>query len=126
MQLPAGYTSQIDDTALTIFDADHQPIATASVKFHSLDHEHRAYLSENAPDDLVEIVIAWLEERSLAHFQTLASDRLAVLRFDFADRDPARYEQRGYTFALAEDQMMRDLSQPIPDVLLPEGMEFVA
>ncbi|MBZ0310749.1 MAG: GNAT family N-acetyltransferase, partial [Anaerolineae bacterium] len=34
------------------------------------------------------------------------------------------YEKHGFNFFFAEDEMHRDLNQPIPAVRLPEGMEF--
>lgn len=95
-----------------------------------LKHEYRAFLDGSVHPDyrgrgLGSFVVQWMEARAREILATMSDDRPRVLRIDFYDRGDdaiALFEKQGFRFVFAEDEMRRDLSQPIPDMLLPEGM----
>ena len=69
-----------------------------------------------------------METRARRILTAQKEDRPSVLRLDFYDRsDDALdlFERHGFRFAFAEDEMMRDLSLPMPAVQLPDGMSLV-
>jgi ribosomal protein S18 acetylase RimI-like enzyme len=73
-------------------------------------------------------LLSWMKARARQFFATLADDRPRVLRADFYDRGEdavALLEQHGFLFIFAEEEMARDLGQPIPANPLPAGMTFV-
>ncbi|HUW94847.1 MAG TPA: GNAT family N-acetyltransferase [Anaerolineae bacterium] len=73
-------------------------------------------------------VLQWMEARALEMLSEQKEDRPGVLRLDFYDRSDdaiALFEKHGFRYAFAEDEMQRDLSQPVPAVSLPEGMDLV-
>ncbi len=97
-------------------------------------HEYRAFLDGNVHPDyrgrgLGNFVVQWMEARAREILATMSDDRRLVLRIDFYDRSDdaiALFEKQGFRFVFAEDEMRRDLSQPIPATPLPEGMGFVS
>jgi ribosomal protein S18 acetylase RimI-like enzyme len=69
-----------------------------------------------------------MEARSGEILSGLEPDRPATLRIDFYDRgeDAVQlFEKQGYRVAVAEDEMRRDLRDPLAAVQLPEGMTLV-
>jgi mycothiol synthase len=73
-------------------------------------------------------ILQWMETRARQLLRTLRKDRPAVLRIDFYDRGDdalALFEEHGFRFAFAEDEMRRDLSLSMPAVHLPDGMSSV-
>lgn len=137
----ADYQKKLDEAAenpltdtLCAVDANGQLAMTAWVTCDNcVKHEYRAFLEGNVHPDhrgraLGSFVLQWMEARARQILATLSDDRPCVLRIDFYDRSDdaiALFEKDGFRFALAEDEMRRDLSQPIPAVPLPEGMTFV-
>jgi len=99
-----------------------------------LAHEYRAFLDGRVHPDyrgrgLGSFILQWMETRARQILSTLKEDRPGVLRIDFHDRSDdalALFEQYGFRFAFAEDEMRRDLGQALPVTKVPEGMALVA
>ena len=99
----------------------------------TLAHEYRFFLdgrvhSEYRGRGLGSFILRWMETRARQILAAQKEDRPSVLRLDFYDRsDDALdlFERHGFRFAFAEDEMMRDLSLPMPAVQLPDGMSLV-
>ncbi len=137
----AHYQKKLDEAAenpltdtLCAVDANGQLAMTAWVTCDNcVKHEYPAFLDGNVHPDhrgraLGSFSLQWMEARARQILATLSDHRPRVLRIDFYDRSDdatAIFEKHGFRFALAEDEMRRDLSQPIPAVPLPEGMTFV-
>ncbi|MSP14787.1 MAG: GNAT family N-acetyltransferase [Chloroflexi bacterium] len=71
------------------------------------------------------LLIQWMESRAQQVWQTHSAPLPLMLRIDFYDRGAdaiALFERMGYHLAMAEDEMRRDLTQPIPAGQLPPGM----
>ncbi len=71
------------------------------------------------------VLLKWLEGRARENMAPIAGGRRQVLRILFYDRarDAIQlYEQHGYAFQYSEQEMRRDLRQPLPDYPLPAGM----
>jgi len=107
--------------------------AGAWIRFDdTLAHEYRAFLEgrvhpEHRRRGLGRFLLHRMETRARQVFATIPGDRPRVMRIDFYDRGDdavALYEQAGFEFAFAEDEMRRDLSRPIPANPLPPGMTF--
>jgi ribosomal protein S18 acetylase RimI-like enzyme len=102
--------------------------------------EYHAFLSLSVHPDhratgVADALLPWLEARAHQVFAAVADGRSLTLRLDAyeeAERDTTArqalltlYQQHGYQFAMAEDEMRRDLSLPIPAYPLPAGMNWV-
>jgi len=93
-------------------------------------HEYRAFLDGKVHPKyrgrgLGSFILQWVEARARQILSERKNDRPAVLRFDFYDRsDDALelFEQHGYRFAFAEDEMRHELSLPMQAVHLPDGL----
>jgi mycothiol synthase len=73
-------------------------------------------------------ILHWMEARARQILCEMKDDRPAVLRFDFYDRGDdalALFEEYGFRFAFAEDEMRRDLGRTLPVRDMPEGMAVV-
>lgn len=98
-----------------------------------LKHEFRAFLDGEVHPDyrgggLGSFVLEWMEARARQIFAAQSEDRTCVLRIDFYDRGDdaiALFKKYDFRFAHAEEEMRRDLSQPIHATSLPSGMTFV-
>ena len=116
-----GSTGQLAATARVTCDA-------------SVKHQYRAFLDgwvrpEYRGRGLGSFVLGWMEARASQMLAAFEEARPRVLRIDFYDRGEdavALFEQHGFRFVFAEDEMRRDLSQPIPVLELPEGMTLVS
>jgi mycothiol synthase len=99
----------------------------------SVKHEYRAFLDGRVRPEyrgrgLGSSVLGWMEARACQMLAALEKDRPCVLRIDFYDRGEDAvelFEKHGFQFVFAEDEMRRDLIQPIPVLDLPEGMTLV-
>ncbi len=99
-----------------------------------MQHEYRAFLDilvhPELRDEALAVenyLLAWAEAqtRSLAEGRT--DQRPWILRLDFYHQNQDsidRYLVAGFGFALAEDEMRRDLAQTIPENPLPAGMLY--
>ncbi|MBA3946684.1 MAG: GNAT family N-acetyltransferase [Herpetosiphonaceae bacterium] len=100
----------------------------------SMQHEYRAFLdmqvapalrgASPAPESFL---LVWGEERTRQLCAGRAEFPFCVLRLDFYHQNQAsleRYVAAGFAFALAEDEMRRDLSLPIATHVLPTGMIY--
>jgi mycothiol synthase len=98
-----------------------------------LKHEHRVFLNGRVHPGyrgrgLGSFILQWMEARGRQKLSELEEDRPGVLRIDFYDRSDdalALFEEHGFRFAFAEDEMRRDLSHPVPEANLPAGMTLV-
>jgi mycothiol synthase len=98
----------------------------------SLKHEDRAFLDGRVHPQyrgrgLGSFILQWMEARACQILSELEEGRPGVLRIDFYDRGDdavALFEEQGYRMAFAEDEMRRDLRDPVPVVDLPAGMTF--
>jgi mycothiol synthase len=127
-------TSNVATDTLCAVNATGQLAAAAWVSWDDrLKHEYRAFLEGNVHPDyrgcgVGSFILSWMEARASQIFASLAEDRPCVLRIDFYDQSDdavALFEKHGFQFVFAEDEMRRDLGQPIPAIPLPEGMAFV-
>ncbi len=136
----ASYQALLDELVSTLatdtlcaVDADGRLAARAWVSFDdSFGHEYRAVLDGLVHPDqrgqgLGSFILRWMEAR--VRQRCPAGDaRPLVLRIDFYDRGAdaiTLYEQHGFRFQLAEDEMRRDLGLPLPTERLPDGLSFV-
>jgi ribosomal protein S18 acetylase RimI-like enzyme len=123
-----------DADTLCAADADGNLAAWAWVSFDDgFAHERRAYLQGGVRLDLRRKglgshLLAWTESRARQVYAAVPDARPLVMRIDVYHENPdafSFFERRGFHFALAEDELRRDLSQSIPASPLPEGMTFV-
>ncbi len=128
-----SYQWAVRENAIEARDENGQIVASARIEFDTrAQHEYRAYLyAEVAPEHhhrgLGSFMLNWQESHARQYFATLPDGRARVLRIVFEDnrKDAVRlYEKHGFEFFFAEDEMHRDLTRPIPDAALPQGMEF--
>lgn len=128
------YQWRAKDHTIEVTDTNGVVVASAWVEFDlRAEHEYRAYLhGEVVPEyrrqGLGSYMMNWMESQAHQFFATLPNDRPCVLRIMFTDsrQDAVElYEKFGFQFFLAEDEMHRDLKQPIPSISLPTGMNFV-
>lgn len=114
-------------------NASGQLIASALVTLDlHLKQECRAFLEGTVHPDyrargLGDFILNWMQARSRQAFAAITDHRPRVLRIDVYDkRDDAiaLYKRHGFRFALAEDEMRRDLNDPVPTNALPSGMTF--
>jgi mycothiol synthase len=104
------------------------------LRINTLPEGYRAYLvGAVRPDDrnrgLGRAVLAWSEFRARQLLMLLPQDRPAVIRIDFSGvrTDAERlYTRLGFIRWFRVHEMQRDLSTPMVDCLLPEGMRLVA
>jgi mycothiol synthase len=95
--------------------------------------EYRAFLDGRVHPDyrgrgLGSFILQWMEMRAHQTFSALERVRPATLRIDFYDRSDdalALFEQHGFRLSLAEDELRRDLQQPVPVTKLPKGTAVV-
>jgi mycothiol synthase len=123
----------VTDT-LCAMDPTAQLAATAWVTLSaSLQHEYRAFLDGRVRPEcrgrgLGTYILGWMEARASEMLAAFEESRPRVLRIDFFGRGEdavALFEQHGFQFVFAEDEMRRDLNQPIPVLELPEGLTLV-
>ena len=96
-------------------------------------HEYRASLDGRVHPHyrgrgLGSFILRWMETRARQILLGLKEDRPGVLRLDFYDRSDdalALFEQHGFIFAFAEDEMRRDLGQASPATKLAEDLAVV-
>lgn len=109
-------------------------IASAWVTFDgSMQHEYRAFLDGRIDpayrgQGLEHFVLEWMETSARQGFAAITNDRPQVMRLDGYEHNAvtfALYEQHGFRFVLAEDEMRCDLDQPVPIIAVPVGMTFV-
>jgi mycothiol synthase len=126
--------SRLVTDTLCAINAVGQLAVSARLTFDlDLKHECRAFLDGGVHPDyrargLGDFILRWMQARARQVFSAIADDRPRVLRIDLYDKGAdaiALYEQHGFRFAFAEDEMRRDLRQSIPPNLLPDGMSFV-
>lgn len=97
-------------------------------------HEWRALIDGRVHPDyrsrgLGSFILQWMEARARQILAAQKEDRPGVLRLDFYDRSDdalALFEEYGFRFAFAEDEMRRDLSLPTPAAHLPDGVGSVS
>jgi mycothiol synthase len=100
----------------------------------SLRHEYRVFLDGRVHPayrgrGLGSFILQWMEARAHKMLSEFKEDKPAVLRFDFFDRSDdalALFEEHGFRFAFAEDEMRLDLSHAVPEGDPPAGMTLVA
>lgn len=116
---------------LCAVNAAGQLIACARVTFDlKLKHECRAFLDGTIHPSFRSIglgsfVLNWMQARARQAFAAVADDRPLVMRIDWTDKGAdaiALYEKHGFHFALAEDEMRRDLRDPVPPIPMPNNM----
>jgi len=96
-------------------------------------HEYRAFLDGRVHpgcrgQGLGSFILQWMEARAREILSARKKDRPGVLRIDFYDQSDdavALFEQHGFRFVVAEDEMRRDLGQTLPVTEVPEGMAVV-
>ena len=72
-------------------------------------------------------LLKWLEERAIENLKKIADGRELVLRIMFFDRGQDAinlFEELGYHFQYAEDELEYDLSRKLPYIPLPKGLTF--
>jgi mycothiol synthase len=95
-----------------------------------LKHEYRVFLDGRVHPQyrgrgLGSFLLRWMEARARQMLSDLDGDRPGVWRIDFYDRGGdalALFEQHGFRFAFAEEEMRRDLGNPVPEAHLPAEM----
>lgn len=109
-------------------------IASAWVTLdESMQHEYRAFFDglvhpEFRGRGIGPALMRWMEAHAREVCAALPNVRTCVLRLDFFHENQdaiALFEQHGFRFVLAEDEMQRDLSHPIEPNLLPDDLSFV-
>jgi ribosomal protein S18 acetylase RimI-like enzyme len=100
----------------------------------SMQHEYRAFLDvQVAPDargmtPVPEgVLLAWGEAQARQLYPERCASRPRVLRLDVYHQNQEsldRYVAAGFAFALAEDELRRDLLLPIAPHPLPDGMIY--
>ncbi len=124
----------VKDTLCAV-DSNGRLAASAWVTLDaSLGHECRAFLDGRVHSlcrgrRLGSFLLQWMEARAVQGLAELDEKRPGVLRIDFYDRSDdalALFEQQGFQLAFAEDEMRRDLRQPVPPVELPVGYAFAS
>jgi len=129
-----GAVESLTTDTLCAADSTGRLAAAAWVTFD--DHrqqQYRVFLDGRVHRDyrgrgLGSFILQWMEARALETLSVQKEDRPGVLRLDFYDRSAdalALFEEHGFRFAFAEDEMQRDLSQSVPSVSPPEGMALV-
>jgi mycothiol synthase len=122
-----------DANTLCAASADGSLVAWASVAFDtSFAHERRAYLTGGVHpafrhQGLGSQLLAWMGARASQLYTSIHDNRPLVMRIDVYHQNPeafAFYERRGFGFALSEEELLRNLGQPIPGNPVPEGMMF--
>jgi mycothiol synthase len=125
---------KLSTDTLCAVDATGRLAAVAWITFDDrLAHEYRALLEGRVHPDcrgqgLGSFIIQWMEARAGQFLSEMKDDWPAVLRFDFYDRGDdalALFEEHGYRFAFAEDEMRRNLRALAPVRDLPEGLSAV-
>lgn len=133
-KLEAAGENLVTDTLCAV-DSRGQLAATAWVTCDaSLKHEYRVFLDGRVHPGyrgrgLGSFILGWMEARASQMLSAFEESRPRVLRIDFYNRGEdavALFEQQGFQFVFAEDEMRRDLSQPIPVLELPRGMTLVS
>lgn len=74
------------------------------------------------------LLLNWMEAWARQRLAALPDDRPGVLRIDLPEARPeviAFVERRGFRFRLAEDEMRRDLTRPIPEHPVPTGLNLL-
>jgi mycothiol synthase len=97
-------------------------------------HDYRVFLEGRVHPQyrgrgLGSFILEWMEARAREMVSGVNDGRPTVLRIEFYDRGDdavALFEQHGFRFAFAEDEMRRDLSMAMQESQLPKGMEAVA
>jgi len=100
----------------------------------SVRHQYRAFLDGRVRPEyrgrgLGSFILGWMEARASQMLAAFEESRPRVLRTDFYDRGEDAVELfkiHGFQFVFAEDEMRRDLGQPIPVLGLPEGLTLVS
>jgi len=126
---------RLPDQTIGLFDAQGRLSASGWITFDDrMQHEYRSFLDVQvapsirpitpAPEGLL---LTWGEERTRQIYQQCPTSRPCVLRLDFYHQNQEsleRYVDAGFIFALAEDEMRRDLSLPIAVPPQPPGVAF--
>jgi mycothiol synthase len=121
------------DTLSAVSPGGHFAAAAWVTCDEGVNHEFRFFLHSKVHPryrkrGLGSFLLQWMEARARQILATLGDDRPCALRVDLYDgSDDAipLLERHGFRYALAEDEMCRDLNQPIPWSSLPDGMSFV-
>lgn len=137
----ADLSARLDETGtrlttdtLCLVDPTGELAASAWVTCdEGLRHQFRFFLDGRVHPQcrgrgLGSFVLQWMESRASEMLSELNEARPGVLRIDFYDRADdamALFERQGFRFAFAEDEMWRDLSQPLPALEVPDGMDLV-
>lgn len=128
-----GAAKQLATDSLAAADAAGRVVAAGRVEMEtSLAHEYRAYLHTLVDPqhryrgwDL--FLLDWVEARGRVALAALPDDRPKLLRIDVLHQNEALmalYQQQGFQFAMAEDEMRRDLEEAIPTNPLAEPLRF--
>ncbi len=130
----AGAAETLAADTLSAWDAAGGLVAYAWVTFDDgFVHERRAFLDGMVRPDrrgrgLGRFLITWMEARARTVWASVPDERAGVLRLDFkGQRDAgaiALFEQMGYRFAMAEEEMRRDLRRPLPDLPQRTGVRL--
>lgn len=121
-----GAIADLAANSLGAFAGEELAAAGWLVADQTFAHERRVYLHEATHPEhgaAGDALLVWLEGRA----GQLLAGAAGVLRIDFADLRPeaiARYERHGFALGVAEDQLRRDLGQPIPAAPIPAGIRF--
>lgn len=135
----AVHAKSLPADSLAALDTTGDLVACAWITFDDgFSHERRAFLDglvhpNHRGRGLGRFLIVWMEERARQVWSAepsgvISAGRPCVLRIDFLGHREsgaiALFEQLGYGFALAEEEMRRDLRQPLPDLVLPPGFRL--
>ena len=130
----AAHATTLPVDSFAVLDKAGDLVAYAWITFDDgMSHERRAFLDGLVHPDhhgrgLGRFLIAWMEDRARQVWSAGPDERPCVLRLDFLGHREsgaiALFEQLGYRFAMAEEEMRRDLRQPLPDLVLAPGFRL--
>lgn len=139
---PGNYTIRLAHEATTLGEnsrcaaAPHGAIlAFAWVTFdNSMVHERRAFFHGGVHPScygqgLGDAVLNWMEQRARQVFGATTDPRPAVMRIDVTHQNKRAfdvYQRHGFQLALTEDELVYDLSMPLPDQWLPTDLDLVS
>ncbi len=126
------YLPALPGSSIGAFEKDGRLVASAAMQPTHTKNEYRATIVGQVHPDhrrrgFGTFLLRWSTAEASKLLAACSPDRAHVLQLTTEMLTEAAVhliERRGFTQQFAEDVMRRDLSAPIPDVLLPPGIKF--